>query len=631
MSSVLSSLPTPSQPLPERVVVAPIAQVSTAKEVPLYLRRKQFVPRKAADFGDGGAFPEIHVAQYPLEMGRPGASQGGRTLAVTVGADGGASYDAVVKHPDGKHSNAIVHTGHYAVVPKVERMGKQALMRPDQDAVDETTAMTAAALNLMVNNKVAITNPSTLPSQPGGPQYIKYTPSQQGAAHASGAGQRIIKMQNLPVDPLEPPKFRHTKVPRGPGSPPVPVMHSPPRPVTVGDQANWKIPPAISNWKNPKGYTIPLDKRLAADGRGLQQTVINDKFASLSEALFTAEAKAREAITLRAQMQKELLHKEKSKKEGELRELAMKARMEKGGALGMAARMDTSEPGAFGGEAGAYPPPPPLPGGGGGRGGGGDRGGGRRADSDMDDDSPGRGGARGEREAPRDDETREERESRRKRDEIREERRRERERERRLEAKDAHGTKKSKLTRDRDRDIGEKVALGMAKVGGGEVMYDQRLFNQDQGMNTGFGADDSYGVYDKALFTDRTAAGALYRPKPQDDDAGGDDGAKGTERFKPDKGFKGADVSAGPRSAPVQFERNEQRAPPAAEEADPFGLDQFLSEVKADKGRGKNTLEKIGDGRGGMKAAGGGGSSYDDLAQGGSGRRMEFAKEKGGR
>ena len=39
---------------------------------------------------------------------------------------------------------------------------------------------------------------------------------------------------------------------------------------------------------------------------------------------------------------------------------------------------------------------------------------------------------------------------------IREERRRERERERRLEAKDAHGGKKSKLTRDRDRDISEK-------------------------------------------------------------------------------------------------------------------------------------------------------------------------------
>ena len=70
---------------------------------------------------------------------------------------------------------------------------------------------------------------------------------------------------------MEPPKFRHKKVPRGAGSPPVPVMHSPPRAVSVKDQQDWKVPPCISNWKNPKGYTIPLDKRLAADGRGLQE------------------------------------------------------------------------------------------------------------------------------------------------------------------------------------------------------------------------------------------------------------------------------------------------------------------------------------------------------------------------
>lgn len=128
----------------------------------------------------------------------------------------------------------------------------QALQRPDEEAIEEATKKTAEALNLMVTNKVAISNPSTLPSQPGGPTYIKYTPSNQSAATAGSAGQRIIKMQELPKDPLEPPKFRHTKVPRGPGSPPVPVMHSPPRPVTVQDQQNWKIPPCISNWKNPK-------------------------------------------------------------------------------------------------------------------------------------------------------------------------------------------------------------------------------------------------------------------------------------------------------------------------------------------------------------------------------------------
>ena len=72
-------------------------------------------------------------------------------------------------------------------------------------------------------------------------------------------------------------------------------MHSPPRPVSVKDQQDWKIPPSISNWKNPKGYTIPLDKRLAADGRGLQETAINDSFAKFTEALYMAESSARQA------------------------------------------------------------------------------------------------------------------------------------------------------------------------------------------------------------------------------------------------------------------------------------------------------------------------------------------------
>lgn len=33
---------------------------------------------------------------------------------------------------------------------------------------------------------------------------------------------------------------------------------------------DWKIPPSISNWKNNKGYTIPLEMRLRADGRTLK-------------------------------------------------------------------------------------------------------------------------------------------------------------------------------------------------------------------------------------------------------------------------------------------------------------------------------------------------------------------------
>ena len=57
------------------------------------------------------------------------------------------------------------------------------------------------------------------------------------------------------------------------------------------DQQEWKIPPCISNWKNSKGYTRPLEKLLAADGRGLQDGVVSrDAMAGVNQ-VFGAEAR----------------------------------------------------------------------------------------------------------------------------------------------------------------------------------------------------------------------------------------------------------------------------------------------------------------------------------------------------
>merc|ERR1712226_1124470 len=124
---------------------------------------------------------------------------------------------------------------------------------------------------------------------------------------------------------MEPPRFKtNKKIPRGPPSPPAPVMHSPTRKTSVKEQQEWKIPPCISNWKNPKGYTIPLDKRLAADGRGLQDTIINENFAKMSEALYIADRKAREAIEMRNSLERKMAQREKEKKEQQLRQLAQK-------------------------------------------------------------------------------------------------------------------------------------------------------------------------------------------------------------------------------------------------------------------------------------------------------------------
>lgn len=67
------------------------------------------------------------------------------------------------------------------------------------------------------------------------------------------------------------------------------------------------------------------------------------------------------------------------------------------------------------------------------------------------------------------------------RDQLRYIRKREIEREKRI---DDLGTKKSKAIRDEERDITEKIALGQAQPTQNELMFDQRLFNQNAGLDT---------------------------------------------------------------------------------------------------------------------------------------------------
>ncbi|XP_026413011.1 SNW/SKI-interacting protein A-like [Papaver somniferum] len=575
---------------PEPAHAAVIAHAK-AKIIPPYLNRHGFVLRKPEDFGDGGAFPEIPVAQYPLGMGRKDgqAKLGSKILPLTVDAQGNVAFDAIVRQNE--NASKIVYASHIDLVPKVLKAGGHEPEQSDEELqkeIEETTQSTKAALEKIVNDNLSGAQPkNAVASQSSDTQLIQYTPSGQSAAFNSGAKKRLVKLANIQRDPLEPLKFRHKKVPRGSGSPPVPVMHSPPRQLTVKDYQDFKIPPCISNWKNPKGYTIPLDKRLAADGRGLQEVQINDNFAKLAEALYVAEEKARESVAMRSKVHKEMLLKEQQRKELELRALAQKARSER--------------------KIGGAPPPLsvslPTP------------------DRIMSD--------RGEDIQENDRESREEREERLKREKIREERKRERERERRLEAKDAATGKKSKIIRDRDRDVSEKVALGMANTGaatrGGEIMYDQRLFNQDKGMDSGFATDDQYNLYDKKLFTAQNTISTLYKPRKDTDSemyGGADEQLEEvmkTDRFKPDKAFTGVPERAGPRDRPIEFDE------PSEKDDDPFGLNRIL-EVQGGR---KKPLDKVGSG--GTMRASGGGSSRDDYNSGSGQCRTRIRFEKGGR
>lgn len=297
-------------------------------KAPPYGQRAGWIPKDRDSFGDGGSYPEINIAQYPLDMGLVSKASSGGALALQVDSQGLIKYDAIARQ--GHDKDKIIHSSFKDLIPLRHRVdsGEINLERPDEELVTSTAERTNAALQALVSGQLAASRPKTIKTQrKGEPTYVRYTPSNQmGEASDVAHRQRIIKMVEMPEDPMEPPKHRHRKVPRGPGSPPPPIMHSPPRKITAKEQADWVIPPSISNWKNAKGYTIPLDKRLAADGRGLQDVSINDNFAKLSEALYMADRHAREEVKSRSLMQQKIAQKDKEKKEEHLRQLAQKAR-----------------------------------------------------------------------------------------------------------------------------------------------------------------------------------------------------------------------------------------------------------------------------------------------------------------
>jgi SNW domain-containing protein 1 len=141
-------------------------------------------------------------------------------------------------------------------------------------------------------------------------------------------------------------------------------------------------------------------------------------------------------------------------------------------------------------------------------------------------------------------------------------------------------TKAKYLAKTTERDISEKIALGLAKpTASRESMFDSRLFNQTEGLNSGFKGDDAYDLYDKPLFANRSAVN-IYRPqkKAEGDQYMGSTEADlaelvGTKRFGiGSKGFKGTETDT-VRDGPVQFEK----------QVDPFGVDQFLSQAKLGK------------------------------------------------
>ena len=179
--------------------------------------------------------------------------------------------------------------------------------------------------------------------------------------------------------------------------------------------------------------------RLQADGRNLIDTTIGKRFAPHAEALYIAERQARKEIEERNKLQQSLHMMKSLRLEKEMREAASEAHQEK------AAIIATNISSVPGSERSIII--------------------GKRVEEDKDINA-----------------------ALKERDAIRHQRKREIERDRRMEVA---GKKKSKLLRDEDRDISEKLALGQTQVNTKDNIFDHRLYNLTSKIDTGVAeADD---------------------------------------------------------------------------------------------------------------------------------------------
>jgi SNW domain-containing protein 1 len=184
---------------------------------PAYGSRNNWRPRAAEDFGDGGAFPEVHVAQYPLDMGKKGTASSSNALVRRVDGEGKTQYDEIARRGHGE--SRIVQASFKDLIPLRQRAdaGELDLAKPSQEVVQATKLKTEQAIMALVSGQTAAQRPKNVQGRKNDePTFVRYTPTAQ-MGEAQGK-TRIFKIQQRQIDPLEPPKFKHKRIPRGPPS-----------------------------------------------------------------------------------------------------------------------------------------------------------------------------------------------------------------------------------------------------------------------------------------------------------------------------------------------------------------------------------------------------------------------------
>lgn len=336
----------------------------------------------------------------------------------------------------------------------------------------------------------------------------------------------LIKLVALPVDPLSNIKYKHHKIPLSFSDDKnfVPVLQEPAQKLSYEEQKKWKIPPCVNMSNNPKGLVIPLDIRLANDGRNLREYKANQNFAKFADILALTEKHVRKEIEDRNKIAQSIQIAAAMKKEQELREAAKQAREERkslnNNNSSLMYSLDTEDIKSN-----------------------------SKKDiiSEKDKDNSYLKNKRKRSETNEDEERKEIKE----RNELRAIRKKEIEYERRAEIQ--------KKYEKEGRDINDKVLLGQTNMINNNNVIDSRLYDQQGGIENVFEYNDDVEVYDKPLFNDKNNLSNIYKTFNSSGGANskrlmGKIISQGAKVFNADM-----DAINTRREGPVQFERSKDK------------------------------------------------------------------------
>ena len=401
---------------------------------------------------------------------------------------------------------------------------KDFLKKPSEESTLQNIYNTKKALEKLSNHRIKTyqsfkTNNLNLDSNKNNQLTYKYINYQFDSQNNSSKNSHLIKLVALPVDPLSNIKYRHHKIPLSNTNEKnfVPVLQTPSKPLSLEEQKKWKIPPCVNMSNNPKGLVIPLDIRLANDGRNLREYKANKNFAKFADILALTEKNVRKEIDERNKIAQSIQIAAAMKKELELKEAAKQARMERksfnknNNASSVVYSLDNS---------------------------------------DFLNNNKNREESHilnNKRKRSMNSEEEKESIERKERNELREIRKKEIEYERRQEL--------IRKYEKEGRDINDKVLLGQNNMINNNNVIDSRLYEIEGGIENPFDYNEDVQVYDKPLFNDKNKLSNIYK---NFNSTGGENTKKLMGKILSQKGkLFNTDLDAinSRKEGPVQFEK----------------------------------------------------------------------------